>query len=63
LHSALVEIPGIGEASARMLLGRFGSVAILRKATVEELVRVVSRAQAQRLVEFLHEALPPRHDL
>ena len=46
-----------------MLLGRFGSVAILRKASVEELVRVVSRAQAQRLVEFLHEALPPRHDL
>jgi excinuclease ABC subunit C len=53
LRSALVDIPGIGERTAQKLLRRFGSVAHLREANLEELCRVVTRAQAQRILEHL----------
>jgi len=53
LHSELVEIPGIGERTAQKLLREFGSVAHLREASVEELARVVTRAQAERIIEHL----------
>jgi len=53
LRSALVEIPGIGKRTAQKLLREFGSVARLREVGVEELCRVVTRTQAQRIVEQL----------
>ena len=53
LRSALVEIPGIGKRTAQKLLREFGSVARLREVGVEELCRVVTRTQAQRIVEHL----------
>ncbi|HEX2715108.1 MAG TPA: excinuclease ABC subunit UvrC, partial [Candidatus Acidoferrales bacterium] len=58
LHSELVEIPGIGERTAQKLLRAFGSVAHLREASAEELARVVTRPQAQRIVEHLRGAAP-----
>ncbi len=53
LHSELEEIPGIGQRTAQKLLRRFGSVAYLRQAGLEELCRVVPRTQALRIVEHL----------
>jgi len=53
LRSALVDIPGIGERTARKLLRQFGSIANLRQAHLEELAKVVPRPQAQRIVEHL----------
>ena len=53
LHSELADIPGIGERTAQKLLRKFGSVAHLREASLEELARVVTRIQAQRIVEHL----------
>jgi excinuclease ABC subunit C len=53
LHSELVDIPGIGERTAQKLLRKFGSVTHLREASLEELARVVTRIQAQRIVEHL----------
>ncbi len=53
LHTALVDIPGVGERTAQKLLRRFGSIANLRQASLEDLSRVVTRPQAQRIVEFL----------
>jgi excinuclease ABC subunit C len=53
LHSALVDIPGIGERTAQKLLRQFGSLANLREAGLEELCRVVTRPQAQRILEHL----------
>jgi excinuclease ABC subunit C len=47
--SALTEIPGIGEVSARRLLRRFGSVAGVRRASADELVEAVGRARAEAL--------------
>jgi len=55
LHTALVEIPGVGERTAQKLLRRFGSVARLRSVGVEELAEVVPRAQAERVFHYLRE--------
>jgi excinuclease ABC subunit C len=53
VRSALLKIPGVGERTAQKLLRRFGSVAHLRGAGVDEVSRVVPRAQAERILEHL----------
>jgi excinuclease ABC subunit C len=53
LTTALLEIPGIGEKTARKLLKTFGSLEQLRQTSLEELAAVVHRAQAERIQEFL----------
>jgi excinuclease ABC subunit C len=54
MRSELHEIPGVGSRTAQKLLRRFGSVAQLRRATVEDLSRVVARPLAARIAEYLH---------
>ena len=56
IRTSLVEIPGIGERTAQKLLRRFGSVAQLRRLTVEELAAELPRAQAQRVFDGLRES-------
>jgi excinuclease ABC subunit C len=56
LSSALTRIRGIGEASARRLLRRFGSVAAIRRASLEELAEEVGRARAETVRRGLREA-------
>ncbi len=53
LASEIDEIPGVGARTAQKLLRRFGSVAQLRRASVEELARVVARPLAARIAERL----------
>ncbi len=53
LTTALLEIPGIGEKTARKLLKTFGSLEQLRQTSLEELAVVVHRSQAERIQEFL----------
>ena len=55
LRTSLTEIPGVGEVTARKLLRRFGSVAQLKKLTVDELVEEVPKAQALKVYNALHE--------
>ena len=55
LTTALLEIPGIGEKTARKLLKTFGSLEQLRQTSLEELAAVVHRAQAERIQEFLSQ--------
>ena len=59
MRSALLEIPGVGERTAQKLLRRFGSVAHLRGAGVDEVSRVVPRAQAERILEHLRTEAAP----
>jgi excinuclease ABC subunit C len=53
LRSSLVEIPGVGEQTAKKLLRRFGSVARLRALSVEELAAELPRGRAQRVYDAL----------
>jgi excinuclease ABC subunit C len=55
LQTALTEIRGVGPRTAQKLLLRFGSVARLRKLSVEELAAEVPRGQAVRVFEALRE--------
>ncbi len=56
LHTELTEIPGVGERSAKKLLRRFGSVARLRSASVEEMAKIITRPQAEKLAEHFRSA-------
>jgi excinuclease ABC subunit C len=54
LHSALDDLPGIGEKRKRLLLERFGSVSAIRQASSQDLVNVLGRKVGQSLWEELH---------
>jgi excinuclease ABC subunit C len=54
-HTALLDIPGIGPRTSQKLLQRYGSVANLRRASIEELSRIVTRKSAQKIVEHYQE--------
>jgi excinuclease ABC subunit C len=54
LRTSLTEIPGVGEVTARKLLRRFGSVAQLKRLTVDELLEEVPKAQAMKVYNALH---------
>jgi excinuclease ABC subunit C len=56
LRTSLTEIPGVGDRTAQKLLRRFGSVAQLRRLTLEELAAELPRSQAQRVFHGLREA-------
>jgi excinuclease ABC subunit C len=64
LRSELTEIPGVGERTARKLLQRFGSIARLRRMTLDQLEAELPRAQAQRVYTGLRElnSQEPRAD-
>ena len=55
IKSALDDIPGVGPAKRDMLLKQFGSVAKIKKLTVEQLLEVkgVSEKLAQAIVNKL----------
>lgn len=50
-QTALLDIPGIGPKTSQRLLQRYGSIANLRRASVEELSRIVPRKSAEKIVE------------
>lgn len=50
-HTELLDIPGIGTKTSQRLLQKYGSIANLRRATVDELSRVVARKSAEKIVE------------
>jgi excinuclease ABC subunit C len=49
LTSELDQIPGIGEITVRKLLKEFGSSALVREATEEELARRIGKASARKV--------------
>jgi len=49
----LLQIPGVGERTARKLLSQFGSLGRLREVSLEELAQVVKQSQAKRVYEYL----------
>ena len=51
--SALEDIPGIGEKTARKLLKEFGSVANVQRAGVDQLSEVIPRKSAEKVLADL----------
>jgi excinuclease ABC subunit C len=58
-HTQLLDIPGIGLKTSQRLLQKYGSVANLRRASVEELSRVVARKSAEKIVEYYAKSSEP----
>jgi excinuclease ABC subunit C len=56
LQTGLEEIPGVGPRTAQKLLRRFGSIAQIRSASVENIARVVPRPLAERVSAHLTSA-------
>jgi excinuclease ABC subunit C len=54
IHSALEDIPGVGEARRKLLLRHFGSLKRVKDAAIEELAEVVGPAVAERVHAGLH---------
>jgi excinuclease ABC subunit C len=52
-ETALEEIPGVGARTAQKLLKEFGSVANLQRAGVEKLSQLVTRKNAEKILEHL----------
>ena len=59
-RTALLEIPGIGPRTSQKLLQRYGSVANLQRASVDELSRLVNRKSAEKIVEFYEKVRKER---
>jgi excinuclease ABC subunit C len=57
LHSALDDIPGVGQTRKKALLKRFGSLARLRTASVEEIERIpgIGPSLARVVYEHMHD--------
>jgi excinuclease ABC subunit C len=53
----LREIPGVGEATTRRLLERFGSLQAVKQADVAALSAVVTRAQAEAILDHFRRAV------
>ena len=55
LASELLEIPGVGERTAKRLLEHFGSLRKLRTVSQAELAQIVTPKQAVRIVDYLQK--------
>jgi excinuclease ABC subunit C len=53
LASELLDIPGVGERTARKLLEHFGSINKLKTVSGAELSQIVTQKQALRIMEYL----------
>ncbi|HUI40670.1 MAG TPA: excinuclease ABC subunit UvrC, partial [Terriglobia bacterium] len=56
LATELVKIPGVGQKTARKLLGQFGSVAALKRVSAEELGQVVRPKEARAIRAYFESA-------
>ncbi|HEX8169456.1 MAG TPA: excinuclease ABC subunit UvrC [Thermoanaerobaculia bacterium] len=54
LHSALDDLPGIGEKRKRLLIERFGSVSAIKQASAQDLMNVLGRKVGQVVWDELH---------
>jgi excinuclease ABC subunit C len=56
LTTELLKVKGVGEQTARKLLGHFGSIDAVRRLSTEELGQVVNQAQAKQIHEYFNES-------
>jgi len=58
-RTELLDIPGVGAKTSQRLLREYGSVSNLKRATVEELSRVVTRKTAEKIAAHYKSAIGP----
>ncbi len=51
----LLEVKGIGEKRAKLLLTKFGSIEEIKKAPTEEIEKILGKKVAKNLIEFLNK--------
>jgi excinuclease ABC subunit C len=56
IQTGLENIPGVGPRTAQKLLRRFGSIAQLRSASVEQIAKVIPKGLAERVSAHLAES-------
>ncbi len=49
----LLEVKGIGEKRAKLLLSKFGSIEEIKKAPIEEIEKIIGKTATKNLIEFL----------
>jgi excinuclease ABC subunit C len=54
LHSALDDLPGIGDKRKRLLIERFGSVSAVKQASAQDLIHVLGKKVGQAVWQELH---------
>jgi len=54
LHSALDDLPGIGEKRRKLLVERFGSVSAIRQASPQDLINVLGKKVGAQVYDELH---------
>lgn len=59
IHSGLEEIPGVGPARRKALLGAFRTVKAIREATEEQLAAVIPQNAAQAVYNHFHKEEEP----
>ncbi len=55
-QSALLQIPGIGPKTTQLLLQRYGSVANIQRASLDELSKMLSRKSAEKILRFFQSS-------
>jgi len=61
LHSKLLEIPGVGPATAKKLLRVFLTTDAVKNASQEQLERAVGKAAAGKVREWIDVSFPPKN--
>ena len=56
LHSALYDIPGVGDKTAKKLLNRFGSYKRVKEASSEDLQKVVGKSLGAKVYAYIHSS-------
>jgi excinuclease ABC subunit C len=54
LHSALDDLPGIGEKRRKLLIERFGSISAVRQASPQDLINVLGKKVGAQVYDELH---------
>lgn len=62
MATSLTSVPGIGRHTARKLLKKFGSVARLRRVSIDELAAILPRSKAERLHNFFRENMTTNNE-
>jgi len=57
LQTELTKIKGIGKAKAEKLLKHFGSVKLIKEQSIDELAKVVSLSDAQKIYEYFNKSI------